>query len=167
MSRFQDVIGPLLRREGGYVWHPADRGGPTNHGVTKRVYDAWLKAHGFTAKDVADMTRAEAEAIYHERYWMQARCEELKHEIRDLHFDAAVNHGVTTAARLLQFAAGVKRDGVIGPMTLQAVHDQPITILKPRHLVARYRLYGHIIQRDRTQTVFAAGWLARLEEFPI
>ncbi|MGL5838096.1 MAG: glycosyl hydrolase 108 family protein, partial [Sphingorhabdus sp.] len=32
-----DLIDEVIEREGGYVHHPADRGGPTNWGITEAV----------------------------------------------------------------------------------------------------------------------------------
>ncbi|MCU0922561.1 MAG: hypothetical protein MUF16_19920 [Burkholderiaceae bacterium] len=134
-------------------------------GITRNVYAIWLDSHGFAQKDVRDMTADEAIAIYMERYWFPAKCELLPAEIRAIHFDAAVNHGVGRALKLLQQALDVKQDGIVGPVTLAAVAASSLPLLRTRYLVARYRLYGRIVQNDRSQIVFIAGWMARLEEF--
>jgi lysozyme family protein len=104
-------------------------------------------------------------AIYRANYWDAARCDELPEAVREIHFDAAVNSGVTRANKLLQAAAGVDEDGVIGNRTLAAVAEMDGRLLKARYLAARYRFYGSIIQRDRSQLVFIAGWMARMAEF--
>ena len=38
MSHFDEAIKVVLAHEGGYVNHPKDPGGETNHGITKRDY---------------------------------------------------------------------------------------------------------------------------------
>lgn len=163
---FEAMIGGILAREGGYVDHKNDRGGATNMGITQRVYADWLSRLGHAWADVRGLTRTEAEQIYHELYWRTAKCEQVPEAVRDIHFDAAVNHGVTRAAKLLQEAAGVEQDGVIGPVTLSAAeHDYTHVALRARYLVARYRFYGKIISRDRSQLTFIAGWMKRMEEF--
>jgi lysozyme family protein len=41
-SNFQACLSAVLRHEGGYVNHPADPGGMTNLGVTKKVWEEWV-----------------------------------------------------------------------------------------------------------------------------
>ena len=43
MPDINGLIDELTEREGGYVNHPADRGGPTRFGVTEAV----ARAHGY------------------------------------------------------------------------------------------------------------------------
>lgn len=162
---FDELIDPLLDREGGYVSHPADRGGATNYGITQRVLTNWQSARARGYKDVRGITRDEASEIYRTLYWNAARCDELPDAIREIHFDAAVNHGPTRANKLLQAAAGVTQDGVIGEQTMAAVAEMDGRLLKARYLAARYRFYGDIINRDRSQLVFMAGWMNRMKHF--
>ena len=37
MTNIDELIDDVIEREGGYVNHPADRGGPTNWGITEAV----------------------------------------------------------------------------------------------------------------------------------
>jgi lysozyme family protein len=162
---FDTLIGPLLDREGGYVNHASDRGGPTNMGITQKVYADWLASHALSWRDVRGLTRDEATRIYFELYWTNARCHVLPEQVRDVHFDAAVNHGGRRAALLLQAAAGVEQDGVIGMKTLAAVADMNPDLLRMRYIVGRYRFYSAIVKRDRSQRDFLVGWLDRMEAF--
>lgn len=162
---FDDLIGPLLEREGGYSNRKADRGGPTNMGVTQRVFDEWLGSHGKPVRDVKTLTRDEAVSLYFELYWKKSNCHALPPAVREIHFDAAVNHGVVRAAKLLQDAAGATADGVIGKATLAAVFAMPPLLLLARYAVMRYRFYGKIIARDKSQLENISGWLNRMEHF--
>lgn len=162
MSTFDELIGDVLRREGGYVNHKFDRGGATNYGITQRVYSDWS---GTAGRDIRNMEKTEAVKIYFDLYWKPAKCEQLPAAIRGIHFDSAVNHGVGRAAKLLQTAAAVDVDGVIGKNTLAAVHATHPELLKFRYVAERYKFYGDIIQRDRSQLAFMAGWMARMEHF--
>lgn len=162
---FDDVIGPLLKREGGYVSHKNDRGGSTNHGVTQANYTRWLTKHGKQWADVRELTKRDATLIYRENYWIPSKCDALPDVVRDIHFDGAVNHGVSRANKLLQAAVGVSQDGVIGSKTLAAVAGMDGRLVRARLLNERYRFYTAIVNRDRSQFDFLVGWLNRLAEF--
>lgn len=162
---FDDVISILLKREGGYVNNPADRGGPTNFGITQSTLNEYGNRHGWGYRDVRAINQQDAAAIYREKYWTPAKCDLLPDAVRDIHFDSAVNHGVQRAAYLLQESVGVTEDGSIGPATLAAVASMSADLLRARYRAARYRFYGRIIYRDRSQLQFIAGWLHRMEDF--
>ena len=53
-----EIIDDILRREGGYVDHPLDRGGPTNFGITQITLDALG-----VPRSVRDLTIEEARRI--------------------------------------------------------------------------------------------------------
>lgn len=53
------LIDKVLAHEGGYVNHPADKGGPTKWGVT----EATARRYGYKGV-MADLTREEAIEIY-------------------------------------------------------------------------------------------------------
>lgn len=159
---FNDIIPRVLIREGGLVNNKADRGGATNFGITQRVYQNWK---GDPNADVKNITKSEASQIYFELYWKPCKADDLPESIRDIHFDAAVNHGAGRAAKLLQTAAAVTVDGVIGQNTIKAAKALNPELLKARYIVARYKFYGEIILRDRSQLEFIAGWMARMAEF--
>lgn len=163
---FDTLVARVLKHEGGYINHPSDRGGATNLGVTQTVYDGWRKGQNLPARDVAKITDKEAIAIYYGLYWLPAKCADIPGPLRHIHFDSAVNHGVRRAALLLQDAADVfPRDGIIGTQTLAAVRAAYPPVLLARYIAARYRFYGSIVQNDRSQLVFMAGWMRRMEAF--
>ena len=114
---FNKAFDRLIGNEGGYSFNAADPGGETMWGVTARV----ARASGY-AGDMKALPRDSAAAIYKARYWAPVCAESLPDEVRFEVFDAAVNSGVDQAVRWLQRAAGVTDDGVVGPMTLAAVH---------------------------------------------
>lgn len=165
MSEFADLIEPILVREGGYSNRKADRGGPTNMGVTQRVFNDWLRSHAMPERNVKTLTVEEASKIYFDLYWKPSNCPALPPLVRDIHFDSAINHGVRRAAKLLQGAAGATQDGIIGPGTLAAVNDMNPMLLLARYCVMRYRFYGKIIARDDSQLENIDGWMRRMEHF--
>lgn len=160
-----DIISEIIRREGGYVNHPADKGGPTKYGITQATLSGW-RGRAATAAEVEALTEMEARTIYTDLFVVKPRFGEIGDpRIRELVVDCGVNHGPGNAAKMLQRAAGVPDDGAVGPKTLAAVNAADAWALYLRLLAERIRFYGRIIKRDQTQAVFAEGWLNRAAEF--
>lgn len=126
----ESLLDGLLRREGGYVDHPADRGGKTNWGITLAV----AREAGFMG-DMRDLPRDVAKAIYRRRYWEQPGFDKvaaLSLPLAEELFDTGANMGPAVAAGFLQRAlnafnrggrdwADIVVDRRIGPATLEAV----------------------------------------------
>ena len=105
----------LLKSEGGYVNHPDDPGGETNHGVTVAV----ARQSGYQGP-MSSMPLSIAIDIYRANYWNRIKADDLPNLIRFHVFDAAVNSGAKQAIKWLQRCAGVTDDGLIGPVTIAA-----------------------------------------------
>lgn len=173
MKTVNDMISDVLRREGGYVDHPADRGGATKYGVTQGTLSRYLGKIA-TKTDVRNLTRDEAAEIYREGYYAGPNIDALPRELQPFLFDCAVNHGPKRAIRFLQAvlnAAGfgpLSVDGVAGPQTRRAA-AKALKEMGPWLLAAlveeRRVFYRLIVERDPTQVVFLRGWLARADEF--
>lgn len=149
MSTFDLAFDRTLGHEGGYVNDPRDPGGETKYGISKRAYPA---------EDIAALTIERAKALYHRDYWRKVRGDEMPEEVALLLFDAAVNHGVKPAIKMMQRAVGVTADGVIGPRTLQAAH-----LIEPARFVARFcgdrlMFYTNL----STWPTFGRGWARRV-----
>lgn len=144
-SAFLLVIG----HEGGYVNDPRDPGGETKFGISKRAYPK---------VDIKNLTIADAKHIYFNDYWSRLQLDKLPDAIRFDMFDAAVNSGLSMAAKFLQRALRIKDDGVIGPATIAAANALPADRLDKR-------LSGHrllfICNTNHWQT-FGKGWVRRV-----
>jgi lysozyme family protein len=168
-----DLISDVLRREGGYVNHPSDRGGPTKYGITQATLAAWL-GRPATADDVRALDEDTAREIYAQRYYHGPRIDSLPEAVRPVLFDVAVNSGPRRAIMMAQQVineAGfgpVDVDGALGPQTRKAV-DRAAAEMGPYLVNAlveeRKAFYAAIIARDPSQAVFERGWMARAEEF--
>jgi lysozyme family protein len=119
-ERFAACVAEVLRHEGGFVDHPRDPGGCTNHGITLVALGAW-RGGPCSRADVLALGEAEARAIYRAQFWNAVRGDDLPAGVDLAVFDAAVHSGPRRAALWLQGAVGVERDGAIGPATLRAV----------------------------------------------
>jgi uncharacterized protein (TIGR02594 family) len=163
---FAHCLAHVLLMEGGWTDDPYDPGGPTNFGITLGT----LALHRRVSVDAATVGRlrdalrqissAEIREIYLARYWTRCRADALAPGLALMHFDAAVNHGVGTAARMLQEAAGAEPDGELGADTLKAIGATDTGLLIQRYADlrrARYRRLGHFWR-------FGRGWLARVDK---
>lgn len=112
---FQDSLTQTLKFEGRYT---VDDGGPTNYGITQDTYNS------YRYKSVKEITPTEVAAIYQNQYWLEASCDKvdpISSKMSMCLFDLAANSGTVWARKLLQRAVLVTEDGVIGPLTLDAV----------------------------------------------
>lgn len=164
-ARFQTSLERAKFSEGGYVNHPADRGGPTKYGITQATLADW-RGQRVSADDVKLLTWQEASRIYRKHYWDAVRADELPVGLDYLVFDMAINHGPKRAVMILQDALGVVPDGIFGPATLRAVHaireDNAAVIREIEETAEKRELfYAGIIARNPSQAVFRDGWANR------
>lgn len=141
-----EVITAILTREGGYVDHPADKGGPTNRGITMQTLADW-RGRPVTQEDVKALTESEARAIYRKNYIENPGFDKIADpRLFNLVIDCAVNHGVERARN---WYSELPRDATA----------------YGKLLARRIRFYGQIITKNPSQAVFANGWLNRVSEF--
>lgn len=86
------VLPILLHLEGGYVNDPADPGGETRYGISKRAYPL---------EDIRALTPERAGALYRRDYWERIHGWSLGWPLCLVVMDAAVNHGVARAMAFL------------------------------------------------------------------
>jgi lysozyme family protein len=171
------LIDALIDREGGYVDHPADRGGPTCFGITEAV----ARAHGY-AGAMRQLPREEAAAIYRRLYWTRPRFDQVSSRsprIAAELFDTGVNMGPAVAATFLQRAlTALNRngrdypdlvpDGRIGPATLAALDSflavrggsSGQTVLLRALEALQGERYLRLAERRPANEAFLYGWLA-------
>lgn len=161
---FQRALEHVLEMEGGYTDDPYDPGGPTNRGITLETL-ARFKGVAVSGANRADLIGElksipdeSVRRIYRAFYWDKAHCLEMPAALAFMHFDTAVNHGVTGANRILQEAVGVDVDGEIGPNTRGAIMNLPIIELIRTYARIREGKYRDMSLFWR----FGTGWLNRL-----
>lgn len=166
---FDQCLAVVLDKEGGFVDHPADRGGPTNLGITLRTLADWkglahdeLSPEGRErlVAELRGLSRREAAEIYRANYWLPMRCGDLPPGIALMLFDFGVTAGPRTAVKLLQRAVGVTDDGSVGPVTLAAVKAQDAARLLEAMVEARLAFY----QSLPNAVTFGEGWANRTRQ---
>lgn len=148
---FDEAFEILIGHEGGYVNNPADPGGETRFGISKRSYPEI---------DIKGLTLNQAKFIYRRDYWDKAGCPDLPPALAFDVFDGAVNSGVNRSIKWLQEAAGATIDGVMGKQTMQAVKA-----LHPATVQARYNGVRLEFMTDlATWKDFGKGWARRIAQ---
>jgi len=147
--KFEDAFERLLGHEGRYVNNPADPGGETNWGISKRSYPEL---------DIKNLQRWEAQAIYRRDFWSRVNADKLPDGVTFQLFDFAVNSGAETAVRYLQRAVGVADDGHWGPISQVALDklSEPDLIM----LVLAERL--DFMTRLKNWPDASRGWARRI-----
>jgi lysozyme family protein len=171
------LIDELVEREGGFVNHPSDDGGPTNFGITEAV----ARANGYRGR-MRELPRAEAVAIYKRLYWLRPRLDQVARRSEAVAtelFDTGVNMGPAVAVTFLQRALSALNrdrkdysdlvpDGRIGPATLAAfdsflqLRGKPngeTVLLKALDALQGER-YIRLAERRPANEAFLYGWLA-------
>ena len=160
MGEINPAILAILDREGGFVDNPADRGGPTAWGISKKWNpEAW--ANG-------PPTKEQAAQIYQDRYIDQPGFSKIGHGgLRDFLVDYGVNSGPAVAVQKLQRVLGVPVDGKLGPETLVALsHRQPDTLLN-QLVDERLKTLVRLVQSKPNQLQFLYGWVTRVLSFRV
>ena len=175
-EHFERTVTDVINLEGGYVNDPKDSGGETKFGITAAV----ARANGYGGP-MRDMPVMVAKRIYKAQYWDTLRLDEIAalspliaHEM----FDTAVNSGVAVAGMFLQRALTALNDratsypdlvvdGVVGPMTVHALHSYMETRRAAGEVVLLRALNGQqatrfleIVERRPKDERFLFGWIA-------
>lgn len=148
MSNFDIFIERVLSNEGGYSYNPADPGGETRWGIAKRWHQN---------VDIMNLTRAQAIEIYRTEFWNAGGFDAYPDGVGFQTLDAAVNHGIPQANKLLQQAVGAKADGQVGPVTQAAVAAMSETDILFRFIAYRLRFWTSL----NTWPTFGRGWANR------
>lgn len=153
----------IERYEGGYGWDAGDPGGPTKYGIT--CYD--LAQHrGMKMTSMAQwaplvrgMPLDEAEEIYATKYAIATAFDEMNAGSDFAVFDFDVNSG-NYAIKFSQRIVGVTVDGVMGPVTLEAINK-----MDPKTFVADLCSARLAFLRGLgTWSRFGMGWSARVND---
>jgi len=156
---FEKCFAFTIGEEGGYVNHPKDKGGETKWGISKNQYPNI---------SIPSLTKKEANAIYFRDYWKPSGANLLPDKLAMVHFDSAINHGVTQAIKLFQGIVCAKQDGILGPKTLKMLEyyleNGDENYLVQLYIEHRKELYENIVRNNPDQKIFLKGWFNRINK---
>lgn len=151
----EDVWSFIKTWEGGdtFTDDPLDPGRATKWGISQA---------NNPDVDVRNLTELDAQLIYEKRYWEAAHCHELSEWMQLIHFNCAVNCGVSTAVKCLQRTIGSKPDGIFGKFTKDKVNnyfgEKKFTV---NYLGWQFIHYFRIVERRGSQFKWLRGWSNR------
>ena len=164
MSRqtVDQMIAELIRKEGGYVDHPADKGGQTNWGITQAV----ARQYGYNGS-MRELPRGTAEAIYRRKYFNEPgydRIHAISPAVAEELLDTGVNMGTSVPGPWLQRLLNALNDrhpelhvdGKIGPATTAAL----------RALIERRGAAGEVVLVRALNCLQSARYLEMTENRP-
>ena len=155
-SNFEECLDLVLKSEGGWVNNPADPGGETNLGVTKRVWEEYV---GHAVQSLKKLTKDDVAPMYELKYWRPCYCEVLPRGLDFVVFSMGVNAGPGRSVKLLQQSIGCVPDGVIGPRTRELISASNSANLIAKFSETRREYYRSL----KTFPIFGKGWLARVD----
>jgi lysozyme family protein len=174
MSSFEPAVAVVLAHEGTdtnyWVDDGDDPGGETVWGWSMLTImklklsprDLGLEQDRFTPGCLKAVSKATCAELYRKYFWELYGYERLVDQVVATKvMDAAVNMSPHTAHCLAQRAAGVAEDGILGPMSVQAINT-----LEPRVFVAAYSMtlsnhYRAIASARPRSMKFLSTWLKR------
>jgi lysozyme family protein len=180
MANFSESEKITGGNEGGLSDSKQDRGGFTYAGIASKFWPNWKGwpiVRGTLQKCNNDFERANLSLkantevqrlvsdFYKANFWDVNKLDLINdQQIANTVYDMGVNSGTGTAAKMLQVAAKVKVDSVVGSDTIHAVNaSNPVTVYNSIN-EQRIAYYTHIA-KEPGQAQFLKGWLSRIKPY--
>ena len=160
---YDEAFDRIIGHEGGYQNDYQDRGNWTTGiiGKGEQKGTKWgISAMSYPYLDIPNLTREEASTIYYRDFWLRVGGDDLPAAIVFQLFDAAINHGVGNAIRMLQRAVDVADDGHYGEITRAAVDSQSVDDVLHLFNAERLMFYTKLHNFNR----YGKGWVRRIVE---
>lgn len=172
MATIKPALEHTLRWEGGYQKSPED---PGNYNSLDQLVGTNLGIAAFTCEDfigfppneemMRKLTIELATCIYRQKFWQRIKGDQIaSQEVANILFDGHVNHG-NTGIRLMQDVLGVKRDAIVGPITLGKLNASNPERVYIAYRHARKLFYYKIVANRPQMKKFLQGWLNRIDSF--
>ncbi len=172
MADFNKAFQLTILNEGGYVNDPADPGGETYKGIARKIHSKWT---GWTIVDIKkrqsdfpanldkdDELQGMITDFYRITFWDKMKGDDITNqEIANSIFDFGVNAGLSTSASLAQMVVDTKADGVIGPISVQAINSFNAEHFLASFTLAKIARYVSIVKKRPVSRKYFYGWICR------
>lgn len=189
MANFEEAFKLTFEHEGGYVDNPADKGGETIYGISRRYHPDWIgwqtvdfvkqfvtseEGSKEFARDLThflkdnEVIHRQKKEFYKDFVWNIMLLNELKEQkIANAMFDAGVNHDCRDATRMAQRVANVAADGIMGSITIGAINEMSLKMFLNNFTKIRKDYYNRLVKKDPSLLIFLGGWLKRADSFDV
>lgn len=179
-ARFETLVKPIFKEEGGYVNDPVDKGGETNFGLTAKTLENYQARYGRNFGEnnqpisPKELKKEQGKEIYRNEFFYGQRLHQIESPaIATLMLDAAVLQGPPRSWRFMQEALNsidgenaLVVDGVGGSKTIDKINKLPPSkigeLIKNYTNIRRESVYD-TVSGDPSQKRFEKGWISRLD----
>lgn len=167
-TRYEQCFNRLMELEGRSATdNKHDRGGLTYWGITRRAHPDWIGWQLLQDGATPEAMHRAVQCLYYDEYWVKVggdghKTDDFAFEL----FEYAVNSGVGSAIRSLQFALNLvgddlDRDGKLGLKTKQAIEKIGEDVASKLLNVEQAVLFRGLVISDPTQAGFYKGWIGK------
>lgn len=157
---FTEILSRVVDHEGGFTENPKDpgnwTGGKVGQGELKGSKYG-ISAASYPGLNIKKLTWDNAVEIYWVWY-RECQLYSLRKPMQYQMFDAAFNHGLRRANKLLQKSVGAKQDGIVGTQTRAKVSATDLDDLVLVFLSNRLEFFTNLEHFDE----FGRGWARRV-----
>lgn len=150
----------ILPLEAGFTLDPDDPGNWTGgrKGVGElKGTNYGISAMSFPDLDIKNLTIADVEPIYREKYWQPCGASYATWPLKLFLFDAAINQGVSASIKMAQKVLKLQQDGILGRNTKAAL-AKANRWTATQYMTARAQRYMGTRNYDK----YGRGWLNRI-----
>ena len=172
MSDFTQAFKLVMANEGGYANDPDDPGGETYKGISRKMHSKWdgwtiidilKRQQGFPASlDKNDELQSYVSDFYRVTFWDPMLGDKLKNQqVANSIFDFGVNAGLATSVSLAQMVVDARVDGVLGPLSLEAINNFDPEFFIASFTVTKIARYITIVKKRPESRKYFYGWVCR------
>lgn len=179
-ARFETLVKPIFKEEGGYVNDPLDKGGETNFGITAETLRNYQARYGRNLGPnnqpifPKELKKEDGKEIYRNEFFYGQRLHEIKSPaIATVMLDAGVLQGPSRSWRFMQETLNsidgensLVVDGIGGSKTINKINRLPpdkISEFIKYYTRLRREEIEYYVKSKPSQTRYEKGWGSRLD----